>query len=260
MTVSDERLVPVRLRGAWQDRSLDYDAAVQVGEGLVRIAFDAADPKTIEVAIGDLQGAALQDGVLTLHPTSGRPVVLSDSPHLDAVLNRLIATVCQFPSQTLSLRAFGSEGSAPGSDHDRWFEGLMTARRVSAESRTIDTQRRAFDANRLARHAQITREAWAADRFEGAADRRALAAELEETAMPYSRSLLALEAAALGLRSATDDVQFAVWRHWLVRVQETFRSADDVWTAMIPVLADSRGARGALWRRLLRRSSRGGGA
>ena len=112
-------MVPARLRGAWHDRSLDYDAAVQVDGGSLRIAFDPSDPKTLAIPLNDLDGAALRDGVLTLYPGTGRTVTLYDSPQLDGVLHGLIAAVCEFPAQTLSLRAFGSEWSAPGSDHDR---------------------------------------------------------------------------------------------------------------------------------------------
>ncbi len=249
-------MLPVRLRGAWEDRTLDYDAAVHVDASIVRIAFDPDGPKVIELPVSTLAGAVLHADSLTLHPASGRQVTLSGSPHLDGLRNRLEAVVCTFPAQTLSLRAFGSERSAPGSDHDRWFDALLAARRLAEESRTIETQRRAFDTGRLARHAAATRESWAADRFDGAADRRALAAELEEVAAPYDRALLQLETAALALRNAPDAAQFAEWRRWTAAVQGAFRAADESWTQMVPVLCDSRGAQGSMWRRLLRRGGR----
>lgn len=251
-------VLPARLRGAWQDRTLDYDAAVQLDGGALRIAYDTSEPKLINVAVDDLLGAAWQDGVLSLHVQGGGTVTLSDSPHLDGLRNRLEAAVCVFPAQTLSLRGFGSERSAPGSDHDQWFEALLTARRVAEESRTVETQRRAFDAPRLMRHAQVTRTAWAAARFDGEADRRALEAELEEIAAPYSVALRQLEHAALRLRQATDDRQFATWRRWTGTVHNAFRTADEVWALTVPALCDSRGAKGALWRRLLGRTPRGG--
>ncbi|MCC7054068.1 MAG: hypothetical protein IT355_12460 [Gemmatimonadaceae bacterium] len=250
--------IPARLRGAWQERSLDYDAAVELTATALQIAYDPQDPKVVEVSLDSLDGATLEHGVLSLCLATGKKVVLSDSAYLDGLRLRLEAAVCAFPAQTLSLRAFGSERSAPGSDHDRWFEALLTARRVAEESRTIETQRRAFDAGRLGRHAQLTREGWAADRFEAAADRRALAAELEEIAAPYGSALFRLEAAALALRHASDATQFGVWRGWAEAVQGAFRSADETWSLMVPVLADSRGVRGAFWRRLLRRGGAGG--
>lgn len=246
-------VVTARLHGAWHDRNLDYDAEVQLDAGVLRIAFDAAHPKLITLPVDDLLGADVQDGVLQLHTADGRVTALSGSPHLDGLRNRLEAAVCVFPAQTLSLRGFGSERSLPGSDHDTWFDALLTARRVAEESRTIETQRRAFDAERLRRHLRATIDAWAAARFDEAADRRALAAELDELSAPYVAALGAMDAAALVLRQAPAGAQFAAWRDWTATVQKAFRAADDVWSVMVPVLCDSRGAKGSMWRRLLRR-------
>lgn len=252
--------IQARLRGAWQDRALDYDARLTLDERVVHIDVETDTPQRVAVPVDALAGAAVADGVLALHLVDGRRLVLYGSPHLEGLRHQLEAVTCDFPSQMLSLRHFGSERSAPGSDHDRWFEALLVARRVAGESRTIETQRRAFDAGRLGRHAHVTREGWAASRFENAADRRALEAELEEIAIPYGTALFAVEAAALALRQADEATQFAEWRIWQATVRTAFRAADEVWAAMVPVLADSRGAKGALWRRLLRRSGAGGGA
>jgi len=251
-------MLSARLQGAWQDRSLDFDALVQLEQRVVQITFDSARPKRIEIDVDDIAGAVLADDTLTLHVGTGTPIVLYGSPHLEGFRHRLEAAVCVFPAQTLSLRGFGSERSAPGSDHDRWFEALLTSRRVAEETLTIETQRRAFDADRLARHAQVVRGELAAARFEAPADRRALVAELEELAQPYTAALQHLDAAASELRHAPDGTQFERWRHWTDVVQRAFRAADDVWSLMVPVLCDSRGAKGTLWRRILSgRSPRG---
>ena len=252
--------VAARLRGAWLDRSLDYDAQVELDGRTVRVTFDSLQPQVVEVTADALDGAVFDAGALSLHLHTGKKLVLYDSAHLEGLRHRIEAAMCDFPAQMLSLRNFGSERSAPGSDHDRWFEALLTARRVAEETRTVETQRRAFDAGRLGRHAQITREAYAAARFDGAADRRALEAELEEIAVPYGTALFQLEDAALQLRQSVEMTQFAAWRVWQAAVQGAFRAADEVWADMLPVLADSRGAKGALWRRLLRRGGASRGA
>lgn len=255
--LAGDGVLPARLRGIWHDRALDDDAAVQLDAGVVRIAYNTVDPVVIELPVSDLLGATLEDGVLSLSVKTGGALHLSASSHLAGLRHRLEAAVCVFPAQTLSLRGFGSERSLPGSDHDQWFEALLTARRQAEESRTVETQRRAFDATRLVRHAQITREGWASLRFEGGADRRALVAELEDVGAPYSHALRQLEHAALRLRQVAGDRQYETWRRWTGTVQRAFRAADDVWAATIPVLCDSRGAKGALWRRLLRRPGSG---
>ncbi len=253
-------MLSARLHGAWDNRALDYDATIQLDGSALRITYDPSAPTRIDLAVDQLRGAVFADDALALHVTGGGTITLSGSPHLDGLRNRLEAAVCVFPAQTLSLRGFGSERSAPGSDHDRWFEALLTARRVTEESRTVETQRRAFDAPRLTRHAQLTREGWAAARCDAAADRRALEAELEEISLPYSTALRQLEHAALRLRQSPDELQFDVWRRWTGMVQRAFRSADDAWALMVPVLCDARGSTGTFWRRLLRRNESGGGS
>ena len=257
MTSSGEHALPLHVRGTWGSRALDQSALVTLDATALLISPDSNASERCALPLSQLRGAERRADLLMLSLADGSSVVLAGSPHLDGLRNRLEAAVCAFPAQTLSLRGFGSERSSPGSDHDQWFDALLTARRLAEESRTVETQRRAFDSARLGRHAQQTREAWAADRFEDPADRRALEAELEELAAPYSSALRQLEHAALRLRQASDDVQFATWRRWTATVQRAFRAADDVWTLSLPALADSRGAKGSFWRKLLRRSERG---
>jgi hypothetical protein len=256
---SVEGVLTARLHGRWDDRALDYDAAIELRNRVLRIAFDEAKPTILRVPVDDMQGAVFADGQLLVHRSDGSIVTLSGSPHLEGLRHRLEAEVCTFPAQTLSLRGFGSERSAPGSDHDRWFEGLLFARRVAEESRTVDTQRRAFDAERLRRHAATIRETWAAERCERPADRRALIAELEEIGDPYAAALAAMGEMSPLLRRAPDAAQFESWRTWTITVQRAFRAADDAWSLMVPVLADSRGATGSLWRKLLRGDRRRSG-
>lgn len=257
MTAPGERALAARLRGPWDNRSLDHDVLVELDGTSLRIAPNSNPVAATTIPLTDIRGATLRDDTLGLTLADGRSVSLTGSPHLDGLRNRLQAAVCVFPAQTLSLRGFGSERSAPGSDHDRWFSALLTARRMAEESRTVETQRRAFDSARLARQAQLTREAWAAERCDDAADRRALEAELEEIHTPYASALRQLEHAALRLRQAADERQFETWRRWTDTVQRAFRAADDVWTLSLPALADSRGAKGSFWRNVLRRNGPG---
>ena len=256
MSNSDRNLA-VRLKVPGDAGALDHDVFVELDADAFRVRSAPDYPATLEIPLINVRGALTRDGALMLSLNDGNELTLTDSPHLDGFRHRLEAAVCVFPAQTLSLRGFGSERSAPGSDHDRWFDALLAARRLAEESRTIETQRRAFDSTRLARHAQQTREAWAAERFDDPADRRALEAELEEIAAPYSSALRQLERGALRLRQAPDSLQFETWRRWTGIVQCAFRAADDVWALVVPVLADSRGAKGSLWRKILRRSGSG---
>ena len=257
MTIPGERVLAARLIGPSDNGSQDHDVQVELEGTCLRITPNSNPAAAATLALTDILGASLRDDTLGLTLADGRSFSLTGSPHLDGLRNRLEASVCIFPAQTLSLRGFGSERSAPGSDHNRWFDALLTARRLAEESRTVETQRRAFDSTRLARHALLTREAWATERFEDAADRRALEAELEEIHSPYASALRQLEHAALRLRQAADERQYETWRRWTGSVQRAFRAADDVWTLSLPALADSRGAKGSFWRKVLRRNGLG---
>lgn len=252
-----EGVMAARLRGIAPDVTQVFDAVVRLDDGLLRLSYNPESPTLLDIPVDSLLGATFADNTLALPVRGDGVITLADSPYLDGLRHRLEAAVCVFPAQTLSLRSFGSERSTPGSDHDLWFDALLSARRVAEESRTVETQRRAFDAARLVRHAQVARAGWAAARCEGEADQRALEAELEEIAAPYSTALRQLEHAALRLRQSADDRQFETWRRWTTAVQRAFRAADDVWALTVPVLCDSRGASGALWRRVLRRPKRG---
>lgn len=254
MTQSTEHALLVRATGTLHNQWLDQSVFVTLDATSLRITPDVAQSDVLRLPLAQLRGAAFRDDTLTLSLADSSSIAMSASPHLDGLRNRLEAAVCVFPAQTLSLRGFGSERSAPGSDHDRWFDALLSARRLAEESRTVETQRRAFDAARLERHARETHESWASDRFDDAADRRALFAELEEIAVPYSTTLRQLEHAALRLRQAADELQFETWRRWAGTVQRAFRAADDVWMLSLPALADSRGVTGSFWRKVLRRS------
>jgi len=67
-------------------------------------------------------------------------------------------------------------------------------------------------------------------------------------------SLEALQRAGAAAKAAPADGRRAAWTKWVEAVQRTFDAADDWWRAALPVLGDPRGRRGALWRRILRRS------
>ncbi len=244
----------VALHGLRRGEELDGPAQVALGLDGVQLVLQGPRPRTLLVTLDMLDGATWDGTTLALHEASGDVLHLRGTPHLEGVARRLEAAVCDFPEQTLSLRGFGSERSAPGSDHDRWFDALLTARRAAEETRTVATQLRAFDAATLARAAGETCLAFARERHPAdGADQRALHAELEEIAEPYLAALERLRASAQAVVAGDVDRRFAAWRIWTGDVARAFHAADDAWMAMVPVLCDPRGAGGRLWRRLLRR-------
>jgi hypothetical protein len=161
----------------------------------------------------------------------------------------------ELPEFTRSLRALAVP-STPGSDHDRVFKPLIAARTAAQKVQSVDAQVAAFDPSRLEREWREAITALAAARHASSApDRRALEAELDTLATPVWAALKALQVAGAAARAATPDQRRALWQRWVDAVQRTFDTADDWWRAALPVLGDPRGRRGALWRRVLGRSS-----
>lgn len=159
------------------------------------------------------------------------------------------------PEFTRSLRALAVP-SAPGSDHDLVFVPLLEARRAAHRASTVDQQLAAFDAARLERAWRGAIAALAERKHpKSLPDRRALAAELELLGTPLWAALGALRARAESTRHARGAARRGAWERWVDAVRALFRAADDWWDVALPVLADPRGRRGALWRRMLRSGS-----
>ena len=158
------------------------------------------------------------------------------------------------PEFTRSLRALAVP-SAPGSDHDRVFKPLIQARTAAHKVHAVEAQVAAFDAARLEREWREAITAFASDRHaRSAPDRRALEAELDTLAAPLWSALQTLQQSAADTRTVTAADRKTSWDRWVLAVQQVFNTADDWWRAVLPVLGDSRGRSGALWRRVLRRS------
>lgn len=155
------------------------------------------------------------------------------------------------PEFTRSLRALAVP-SAPGSDHDVVFTPLIEARRAAQRATSLEQQLVAFDGAKLDR-AWRGSIATLAERKQPRTlpDRRALAAELELLATPLWAVLRELDVQAAVVRAAAPDAERAAWEQWVEQVRRVFRAADDWWEASLPALADPRGRRGALWRRVL---------
>lgn len=251
--------VPVRLHALWRGEDVEADGRAVIDAGRLRVALEGARVPLLEVPLSALDGASFDGVVLAAYVHGGDVLELrartGEAPvALASLAARLEATACALPEQTLSLRGFGSERSAPGSDHDRWFAALLDARRAATDATTIAAQLRAFEAGALARHAREVIAAFAAERHgEAGPHRRALQHELEELAEGSFAAFARLEVAAKAVREGDADQRWVAWRAWAAALARAFHAADDTWLAMVPVLCDPRGAGGRLWRRVLRR-------
>jgi hypothetical protein len=155
------------------------------------------------------------------------------------------------PEFTRSLRALAVP-SAPGSDHEIAFAPFLQARTLAHRAVSMGAQIAAFDAGRLERAVRAAIAALAERKHrKSAPDRRSLEAELELLAAPVFAALQSMAAAAELAKLARAGDRRVAWEVWVETVHLLFRAADDWWADAIPALADSRGRRGALWRRVM---------
>jgi hypothetical protein len=168
------------------------------------------------------------------------------------------------PEVTRALRAFGARRGLPGSDHDLFYAPLLGPLR-RARDHVARATGRPWEAAGAVDAAAVERDVRAAladlaARHAGPRppDRRALEAELEETAEPLFAALAALGDAARALAAAEPGERPGAWRAWAAALGRAFAAADGAWEATLPALADPRGGAGRLWRRVLR--GPGGGA
>ena len=160
------------------------------------------------------------------------------------------------PEVTRALRAFGSRRGLPGSDHDRFFAPLVAALQAARAAHASGAGWHAVDAIDALRVERALRDALgvlAVERAEGSApDARALEAELEELCEPVFAALAALAECAALVRTSTDARRRDAWCAWTAQLASAFAALDRAWIADLPALADARGGRGRLWRRVLR--------
>lgn len=149
--------------------------------------------------------------------------------------------------------------SAPDSDHARVMRPLLAAYQVAHEARTIEGQLEAFEPVGL-------EQAWSALIIEFASERhpdsvpdqRALVAELTEHGTEVWAALAELTVASRWARVAAaeqDAVAAEARARWIDALGGFFTAVDRWWGAIVPILAESAGRRGAFWRRLLQRSA-----
>ena len=136
------------------------------------------------------------------------------------------------PEFTRSLRAFASVGSLATSQHDLVFAPLLTARKAAARVQSADARLAAFDPSRIQRALHDAIETLAAQQHaKSDADRRALAAALDELARPAFAALEQMERSAAGFRAAAAGERDATWITWVAAVQSLFNGVDTFWDA-----------------------------
>lgn len=151
------------------------------------------------------------------------------------------------------------EPSAPGSDHERVMRPLRVAQQEAHAARSFDAQCEAFAPEGLERSWRALIDALAEERHpHSIPDQRALTEELTQLGDTVWAALAELTVASNWARVAAHEsatVAAEARSRWIVGVRALFAAVDQWWGAIVPVLAEDTGRRGAFWRRVLQRSA-----
>jgi len=234
--MADTHRIPVRVRGTIRGAAVDSDGAVRLIDDVLSIVVHDREYKARFDRIDEVVWEA---SVLALHV--GRDVVeLTGHPGLEPLSAQILRTAFALPEFTRTMRGLGSRRGTVGADHDRFFAGLLAARRAAEGFAEPESRLAAFDSQRLAQALTTLLGELAAERYpESGPDRRALEAELLEHAERLHAALQTLGEAADQVRASTSASRLAHWRHWTSSVQRLFEEADRCWFAIMPALSEA---------------------
>ena len=207
---------------------------------------------TVSLATGAIDGVSGRGGTLVLY-AHGRAWELAGDEGAAAVARALTSRARSLAGVTRALRSRGSTRAAPGTEHDRFFQPLLNARRRAERAADDQVRLAAFDGETLARaYRAAAAELARARRSPGhPSARRALEEELLEIVEPVTAACARVGAAALAVTHAGDESRLAAWRDWTRAVRALFASADARWPAVREALARPAPRRRSWLRRLL---------
>jgi hypothetical protein len=232
--MADIPRIPARVRGTIRGVPIDADGAVRLIDDVVSIHVDGRE---YAMRVERVDGVVWDTPVLTLY-VARETVELSGHAAVQSLGAEIVASALVLPELTRTMHGLGSRRGRPGADHDRFFAGLLAARRAAEGFIEPESRLGAFDARRLTQTLTTLVGELAAERFpESAPDRRALEAELLEYVEGVHSALDALGDAAEHVRASANAVRLARWRDWTRAAQRVFEAADRSWIAMLPALA-----------------------
>jgi len=231
--MADTIRIPIRVRGTVRGTPIDAEGSVRLVEHVVSVTIDEREHV---VRLERVDGVVWEPPDLTIH-VARDAIVLTGHAGLEPLASQIVASALTLPELTRTMHSFGSRRGQPGADHDRFFAGLLAARRSAEGFVEPESRLAAFDHRRLTQTLTTLLGELAAERYpESPPDRRALEAELLEHAERLFAALDALGEAAVEVRQSGNDVRLARWREWTWRVQRVFEEADRCWVVSLPAL------------------------
>jgi hypothetical protein len=246
--MADSVRISIHVRGTLRGVEVDSDATARVVDETVSILVE---DREYTARVDRIDGVEWESGVLTLH-VARDTIELTGHAALHSLGAEIMAIALALPELTRTMHGLGSRRGRPGAEHDRFFAGLLAARRSAEGFTEPESRLAAFDARRLTQSINAILSELAAERFpESAPDRRALEAELLEYAERLQLAIDALGSAADAVRAGNNAVRLARWRDWTRAAQRVFEEADRCWIAVLPALsaAPVRPPRRTLWKR-----------
>lgn len=246
--MADTHRIPVRVRGTLRGGPLDADASVRLFDDVLSIQVD---DREYTIRVERVDGVVWEPPVLTLHVGSAT-TELTGHPGLQPLGSQITGSALALPEFTRTMRGLGTRRGHLGCDHDRFFAGLLAARRAAEGFVEPESRLAAFDPRRLSQALTTLLTDLASERFpQSAPDRRALEAELQECAERMYAALDALGEAAEQVRVSPTASRLARWRGWTWAAHRVFEEADRCWIAMVPALAaaPTPAPRRSFWRR-----------
>jgi hypothetical protein len=246
--MADSHRIPVHVRGTLRGTAFDAAGSVRLVDDVVSILVEEREYST---RVDRIDGVVWEAPVLTLHVVR-ETVELTGHAALQTLGAQIMSVALALPELTRTMRGLGSRRGRPGTEHDRFFAGLLAARRLAEGFTEPESRLAAFDARRLTQAITTILSELAAERYpQSAPDRRALEAELHEFAERLQLAVEALGSAADEVRAGNNAVRLARWREWTRAAQRVFEEADRCWIAVLPALAATPVAapRRTFWRR-----------
>jgi len=217
------------LGGLLRGRELEGDAMLSLDAD--SLSLDTARGR-ISLALAQLEGIRVPGDVLELYLDTGDVIELEQAAEPNVLAAEIANQVCAIPEMTRSLRALGAGSLAAGEEHDRFFGPLLEARLLAERAPNLVALRAAFDA---------------------AALRAAIEQVIADIAAERYPAEAGLERAESALGACDDSERFVRWREWSAVLRNVFRSADESWIVIHPVLSDDRRGAPSFWRRLFGR-------
>ena len=247
--MADTPRIPARIRGTLRGSDIDTDGSVRLLDDVLSIQVDDREYSTRVERVDGVVWEAPSLSVYVARDT----IELSGHAGIQPLGTQIVSIALALPELTRTMHGLGSSRRGhPGSDHDRFFASLLTARRAAEGFTEPESRLAAFDARRLTQTLTTLLGEFALERYPASPpDRRALEAELLDTAERLFATLEALGEAAAEVRSSAAPIRLARWRDWTRTAHRVFEEADRCWIAVVPALSSAPLAapRRRFWRR-----------